>query len=147
MEKPFFSVIIPTRNRSGLFRTAIESVLSQDFDSPEIIVVNDGSTGEEVEEYKKLEANYPGVAFYYLVHRQNDHGSSCVVNFGVSRASGQYVAFLDEYIGTCGTAERYPSGLETRITPIVSRISTRLAGFLSSVGIPRCIALNSFFTR
>jgi glycosyltransferase involved in cell wall biosynthesis len=61
-----------------------------------VIVVNDGSTGPELEAYKKLEASYPEATFCYLVHRQNGHGSSYVMNYGVSKAGGQYVAFLDD---------------------------------------------------
>ena len=40
---PFFSVIIPTRNRLELFKQAYESVLNQSFSNFEVIVVNDGS--------------------------------------------------------------------------------------------------------
>ena len=41
---PFFSVIIPTYNRSALVEKAVKSVLSQAFGDLELIVVDDGST-------------------------------------------------------------------------------------------------------
>jgi len=46
MQKPFFSIIIPTRNRPALFRDALWSVLLQDFDDFEI-VVSDNSSNDE----------------------------------------------------------------------------------------------------
>ena len=49
------SVIITTYNRATFLCQAIDSVLSQDFDDFELIVVDDGSTDntrEEVERYR-----------------------------------------------------------------------------------------------
>lgn len=54
--QPFFSVIIPTYNRSLLVKIALESVLLQSFNDFEIIVVDDGSednTKEVIEKYLK----------------------------------------------------------------------------------------------
>ena len=36
--KPFFSVVIPTRNRASLLRYALQTALDQDFDDYEIVV-------------------------------------------------------------------------------------------------------------
>ena len=44
MDQPFFTVVIPTFNRSMFLWRAIESVIEQDFDSMEIIIVDDNST-------------------------------------------------------------------------------------------------------
>ncbi|MGB8719391.1 MAG: glycosyltransferase, partial [Desulfobacterales bacterium] len=41
---PRVSIVIPTYNRAWSLATAIDSVLSQDFDAFETIVVDDGST-------------------------------------------------------------------------------------------------------
>ncbi|KKR79347.1 MAG: Glycosyl transferase [Microgenomates group bacterium GW2011_GWB1_40_9] len=56
MSKPFFSIILPTKNRPVLLRDAIRSVLSQNFDDYELIVsdnFNDETTKKAVEEFKK----------------------------------------------------------------------------------------------
>lgn len=55
MKQPFFSIIIPTKNRPELLRDAILSVLLQDFDDYELIVsddYNDGRTADVVNEFK-----------------------------------------------------------------------------------------------
>jgi len=55
MKQPFFSIIIPTKNRPGLLRDAISSILLQDFDDYELIVsddFNDERTVNVVNEFK-----------------------------------------------------------------------------------------------
>ena len=44
MKSPFFSIIIPTYNRSALIKEAINSVINQSFKDFELIIVDDGST-------------------------------------------------------------------------------------------------------
>lgn len=92
----FFSIIIPTRNRPDLFLSALDSVKSQAFESKEIIVVNDGSTGPDLDRYKEIEAAHPDVRWHYLPHRPNGHGQSYAMNVGADLAAGAYVGFLDD---------------------------------------------------
>jgi len=40
----FFSIILPTYNRAHFLPRAIESVIKQDYDNWELIIVDDGST-------------------------------------------------------------------------------------------------------
>ncbi len=94
-----FSVIVPTRNRPELFKLALDSILSQNFDSYEVIVVNDGSTDDFLNSYNSIKSDYSTcgkVRFFDLVHRPNGHGQSYSMNFGVSNALGSYVCFLDD---------------------------------------------------
>lgn len=92
----FFSIVIPTRNRPELFHLALKSVQEQSFANKEIIIVNDGSTREYLEQYKALEKQYPNITFYYLPHRPNGHGQSYSMNYGADQANGQYLCFLDD---------------------------------------------------
>lgn len=55
MKQPFFSVVIPTKNRPELLRDAMSSVLLQNFDDYELIVsdnFNDGRTANVINEFK-----------------------------------------------------------------------------------------------
>lgn len=61
MKKPFFSVVIPTYNRSSTLKCAIESVFLQNFDDLEIIVVDDASpddTQRVVKSFKDKRIRY-----------------------------------------------------------------------------------------
>ncbi len=93
---PFFSIIIPTRNRPVWFRRALDSVLAQDCAAKEVIAVVDGSDEEYLQRYRELEASLPAVQFQYLPHRPAGHGQSYSMNVGAALARGQYLCFLDD---------------------------------------------------
>jgi hypothetical protein len=83
------SVIIPTYNRSRLVVDAIDSVIAQRTDHAlEIIVVDDGSQDDTREVLRK----YAGRIEY---RHQPNRGMNAARNYGVRKASGEYVAFLD----------------------------------------------------
>lgn len=54
MKKPFFSVFIPTYNRSHIVKSAIDSVLGQTFTDYELIVRNNGSVDDTAKIIKKI---------------------------------------------------------------------------------------------
>jgi glycosyltransferase involved in cell wall biosynthesis len=92
-----FSVIIPSRNRPALLRAAIDSVLAQRHPSKEIIVVDDGSDGDAAALYRQMEEELAGqVTFLHLIYRPRGHGQSYAINFGASRATGDYICMLDD---------------------------------------------------
>lgn len=98
---PFFSVILATRDRPGLFAAALRSVLEQDHADFEVIVVNDGSRAEHRPAYEAVlaeaeERRRGRLQAHWLVHRPRGHGQSYALNFGVSQATGEYVCFLDD---------------------------------------------------
>ncbi|MEP7037537.1 MAG: glycosyltransferase, partial [Acidobacteriota bacterium] len=68
-------------------KTAIESVLEQDYENLEVIVVDDGSTDDTMQVAKK----YPNVKY---VHQTNQ-GLSGARNTGIERSNGAYLIFLD----------------------------------------------------
>ena len=82
------SVIIPTYNRAHLLPRCLDSVISQDLQPLEIIVVDDGSTDSTRDLIRR---NYPGVK---LISRENK-GVSAARNAGIGAANGDWLAFLD----------------------------------------------------
>ena len=100
---PPITVIIPTFNRAGLLSGAIASVLSQNYPSFELIVVDDGSsdrTRRVVEGWeRRLEEpaagsglNHSGRLRYLY---QENRGPAAARNFGIRRARYDLLAFLD----------------------------------------------------
>jgi GT2 family glycosyltransferase len=85
---PVVSVVIPTFNRWPLVGEAVESVLAQSYSDFELIVVDDGSTDETQKELAKFRSRLR----FFVKARE---GVAAARNFGVSRAVGRYVAFLD----------------------------------------------------
>jgi len=86
---PKISVIIPTYNRSGMVKEAISGVLAQTERDLEVIVVDDGSTDNTRSVIESL--NDHRVRYFY----KTNGGPASARNFGVSKATGEYVAFLD----------------------------------------------------
>jgi glycosyltransferase involved in cell wall biosynthesis len=86
--QPLISIVIPAYNAEAFIAEAIESVLAQDYQIREIIVVDDGSTD-----------NTPGVLESYQNRirfiRQSNAGLGTARNTGIAAANGELIAFLD----------------------------------------------------
>jgi len=86
---PKVSVIIPTYNLSDMLEDAVRSVLLQSFSDFEVIVVDDGSTDDTQAVIARIRDSR--VKYFY---KQNG-GVSAARNYGLSKANGAYIAFLD----------------------------------------------------
>lgn len=91
------SVIMPTYKRSDKLIRAIESVLNQDYKMLELLLVNDNEpnddfTAELVERVEK----YKGDERFKLVMQEKHINGAVARNVGISRARGEYIAFLDD---------------------------------------------------
>lgn len=83
------SAVIPTYNGTGYLLESIQSVLSQTCEVSEIIVVDDGSP-EDIQSL--LRPFFPRVTYV----RQANAGPAAARNHGVSIATGDVIAFLDD---------------------------------------------------
>jgi len=84
----FLSVIIPTYNSALTLIKCIDSVINQNFDNYEIIVVDDGSTDKTYEVISKIKNK---IKYYKLNHK----GVSNARNFGLKKSLGKFVTFVD----------------------------------------------------
>lgn len=89
--KPFFSIVIAVYNREKLISRAIESVLNQDVDNWEMIIVDDCSTDETMNIIKPFLLD-DRLSIYKTVLNS---GVSKARNIGISKAKGNYITFLD----------------------------------------------------
>ena len=89
--QPLVSVIMPAYNSEKYIGKSIESVLAQDYEKFELIIVDDGSkdgTKSIVEQYAKNDIRIK-------LLEQANQGVSAARNKGLDTATGEYVAFLD----------------------------------------------------
>lgn len=87
--RPTFSVVIPLYNRADIVAQTIQSVLSQDFQDFEIVVVDDGSKDDPEPVVRAI--GDPRIRFV----RQANAGGGAARNRGIEEARGRYIAFLD----------------------------------------------------
>lgn len=91
MVTPFFSVVIPTYNRSGLLKEAVHSIMDQSFEDFELLIVDDHSTDNT----KNVVASFQDTRIKYIVNDRTKGGAG-TRNAGIFRAKGDWVAFLDD---------------------------------------------------
>ena len=85
------SIIMPAYNCGNLIDRSIESLLNQTYTNFEVVIVDDGSTdntGEYCDSWAKKDSRIK------VIHKQNG-GPSSARNVGISRATGDYVYFID----------------------------------------------------
>ena len=81
------SVVIPVYNAEPYLKEAIDSVIAQDYQPLELIVIDDGS----VDGSAKIARSYPEVHYVY----QENAGIAGAMNSGCQLATGAYIASLD----------------------------------------------------
>jgi glycosyltransferase involved in cell wall biosynthesis len=75
------------KNGERYFPFAIESVLKQNYDPLEIIVID----GQSIDQTVKLAKSIKAVRYFH----QKDQGLANARNFGIQAARGEYISFLD----------------------------------------------------
>lgn len=89
----FFSIIIPTYNRSHLILNTLDSIKNQEFKNCEIIIVDDGSTDNTKEVVGSYIKDNQLKNWYYYQKINGERGAAR--NYGVKKASGKWITFLD----------------------------------------------------
>lgn len=89
--RPTVSVIVPVFNVEPFLGECLQSVISQDFDSFEVICVDDGSTDGSFRVLKRFSDEDCRIKVFQVPHG----GLARARNYGMDCASGMYVMFLD----------------------------------------------------
>lgn len=91
------SVIITTFKGADSIEHAVKSVLSQDFNLFEVIVVDDNgsNTEEQIKTQSKLKRYIDSGMINYITHEKNINGSAAR-NTGANNANGDILCFLDD---------------------------------------------------
>lgn len=89
MEK--ISVIIPVYNSEKYINKCVESLINQSYKNLDIVLIDDGSTdssGKICDEYAKQDLRIQ-------VFHQKNGGPSKARNYGLKKAQGEYITFVD----------------------------------------------------
>ena len=87
MPKPLVTVVVAAYNGETFLRETLESLFAQDFDSFEVVFVDDGSEDGTGEIAQSFPVRYV---------RQANQGLPAARNVGLALARGEFVAFLDD---------------------------------------------------
>lgn len=89
---PLISVVITSYNTGAYIEAAVRSVLDQTWSNLEVVIVDDCSTDDTRQVLQRLAADDPRVrAFCFGVNR----GTYWSKNYGITRAKGEVVTFMD----------------------------------------------------
>lgn len=91
MAHPKISAIICTHNRDAYLGAAIDSLLHQDCDDYEVIVVDNGST-DDTWAVTEARLSHPRLTYVY----EGELGLSVARNAGAKAAQGEILAYLDD---------------------------------------------------
>jgi teichuronic acid biosynthesis glycosyltransferase TuaG len=133
---PLISVIMPCYNSSRFIVRAILSVLNQTYKNLELIIVDDCSTDDTKKIIKKFLKQDKRIKLYST--KKNSKTVAKPRNLGVSKAVGEYVAFLDSddywYEGKLDYQMKYIGNFLVSFTAAdyVTESSTRKPNFLVS---------------
>lgn len=88
---PFFSIIIAVYNNEKYVVQAVESVINQNINDIEIIIIDDGSTDRTPEIVDELELKYENIR---VIHQENSWIYASF-NRGIGEAKGEYIYILN----------------------------------------------------
>jgi len=92
----YFSIIVPTRNRSELLARCIEHIFEQSMSDYTIHVVDDGSPMDVYEASLNRWADNHRILFHRVTDHKQGVGPAVARNYGLQHCNSDYVAFCDD---------------------------------------------------
>ena len=89
-KEPYFSIVMPNYNHGHLIGESVQSVINQNFDNWELIIIDNNSTDNSkqiIKSFKDSRINF------YTIKNQGIIAKSR--NLGIKKARGEWIAFLD----------------------------------------------------
>ncbi|MRI84624.1 glycosyltransferase [Aerococcaceae bacterium WS4759] len=89
--KKLITVIMPVYNTAKYLKDSIESIINQNIDSLELIIINDGSTDNSAEIINEYVSKYE----FLKCITQSNQGQGSARNKGIQLSTGKYIYFMD----------------------------------------------------
>lgn len=86
------SIIVPVYNVEKYLEKCLDSLVNQSMKGIEIVIVNDGSPDDSQKIIDKYVKKYPNLVKSYI---KENGGLSDARNYGIERANGEYIGFVD----------------------------------------------------
>lgn len=139
--KPLISVVMTCYNTADYVRAAAESILAQTWENLELIAVDDCSTDQTRDVLEDLASRDRRMKVYCFGENRGTYWSK---NFGISKASGVVVTFMDSddislperiekqfsalnqvgrVVSTCNHVRKTPDGETIAINGVVERVA------------------------
>lgn len=111
------SIIIPCYNAEKTIERCLESVINQTYKNIEIIVINDGSV-DRTDSIIKRYTTDKRIKYY----NRSNHGIGKTRNFGIEKANGKYITFLDsdDYLPNDAIDNLYKLAQKNKLDLVVS---------------------------
>ena len=87
------SIIVPIYNIEAYLGRCVDSLLAQDYDNIEIVLVDDCSTDNSAEIAKEYAQKYTERCRF--VQREKNGGASAARNTGIENSTGEWLTFVD----------------------------------------------------
>lgn len=92
MQHSLISIVVPSYNKEIFISETILSVVAQTYQHWELIIVDDLSTDDTIKVIESYKINEPRIRLY---SNEINKGANYSRNFGIEKAKGDYLIFLD----------------------------------------------------
>ena len=105
-----YSIVVPVYNAENTIERCVESIIANNMDNIEIILIDDCSKDSLLEKCNAIAEKYKQIV---VIHHDTNKGVSYARNTGIYAAKGKYTLFVDsdDWIDSlyCNTFDRYIS--------------------------------------
>jgi len=105
-----YSIVVPVYNAENTIERCVESIIANNMDNIEIILIDDCSKDSSLEKCNAIAEKYKQIV---VIHHDTNKGVSYARNTGIYAAKGKYTLFVDsdDWIDSlyCNTFDRYIS--------------------------------------
>lgn len=143
IEKKILSIIVPVYNVEDYIEKCLYSLVNQNIENYEIIVVVDGSKDDSIITVNKYKKKYPNLI---VVKETENRGLSAARNLGISLAKGKYIGFVDsdDYVDHSMFSKMLKSAIKNNSDIVVCSYYKNINKVLKKVNIKKMISTNDF---